>query len=47
MQNTICIGLSLPKEILKKIDEQRGDISRSKYLLRIIERMCLANVEKK
>ena len=41
MQNTICVGLSLPKEILKKIDKERQDIPRSKYVLRIIERLYL------
>ena len=47
MQSTICVGISLPKEILKKIDGERGDVSRSKYLLRIIERSCLENDETK
>ena len=41
MHNTICVGLSLPKEILKKIDKERQDIPRSKYVLRIIERLYL------
>jgi hypothetical protein len=31
-------GISLPKELVKKIDTERGDIPRSKYLLRILER---------
>lgn len=43
MQNTICVGLSLPKEILKKIDEERQDIPRSKYVVRIIERLYFRN----
>ena len=33
------IGISLPKEIIKKIDIERQDIPRSKYLLRIIEKL--------
>jgi hypothetical protein len=37
MTSIIPIGLSLPKEIISKIDTERGDISRSKYLLRILE----------
>ena len=41
MQNSISAGLSLPKDILSKIDNERGDISRSKYILRILERMYL------
>jgi len=32
------ITFSLPKEILKKIDADKGDISRSRYLLRLIEK---------
>lgn len=47
MQNSISVGISFPKNVIEKIDSERGDISRSKYLLRIIERMCLENVEKK
>ena len=43
MQNTICVGLSLPKEILKKIDKERQDVPRSKYVLRIIEKLYLQN----
>lgn len=32
-------GISLPKELVKTIDAKRGDIPRSKYLLRILERI--------
>jgi hypothetical protein len=39
MQNYITAGLSLPKDILLKIDKERGDIPRSKYILRILQRM--------
>jgi hypothetical protein len=38
MQNYISVGISLPRKIMKKIDEERGDISRSRYLLRLLER---------
>lgn len=31
-------GVSLPKNVVEKIDEQRGDVPRSKFILRIIER---------
>lgn len=34
-------GLSLPIEVIIKIDNERGDIPRSKYILRILERMYL------
>jgi metal-responsive CopG/Arc/MetJ family transcriptional regulator len=35
MQNYISVGISLPRKIMKKIDVERGDISRSRYLLRL------------
>ncbi len=38
MQNCKSTGLSLPGDLLKKIDAERGDVSRSRYLLRLIER---------
>jgi metal-responsive CopG/Arc/MetJ family transcriptional regulator len=46
MQNNICVAISLPKEILEKIDNERKDIPRSRYILRIIERLYLKNEEK-
>lgn len=35
----ICekIGISLPKNIITEIDSLRGDIPRSKFILRLIE----------
>jgi hypothetical protein len=38
MQRHKPTGLSIPKELLCKIDSERGDISRSRFLLRLIER---------
>jgi metal-responsive CopG/Arc/MetJ family transcriptional regulator len=38
MQQNIAKGISLPEDVLRKIDSLRGDISRSKYLLRILEK---------
>ncbi len=32
-------GVSLPDKIVTSIDDQRGDVSRSKYILRIIEKV--------
>ena len=32
-------GISLPTEVMHKIDVARGDISRSRYLLRLIEKV--------
>jgi len=31
------LGISLPQEILLRIDRDRGDIPRSKFLVRLIE----------
>jgi metal-responsive CopG/Arc/MetJ family transcriptional regulator len=47
MQKSISVGISFPKKVIEKIDEERGDISRSKYLLRILERSCLENDKKR
>ena len=38
MQKTKGIGISLPKEFMERIDGDRGDIPRSKYVLRILEK---------
>jgi len=38
MKRYISTGLSLPAEIVSRIDNERGDISRSRFLLRIIQR---------
>jgi metal-responsive CopG/Arc/MetJ family transcriptional regulator len=32
MRNTVPIGISLPRELLKKIDQLRGKIPRSVYI---------------
>jgi hypothetical protein len=37
MQKTIPVGISLPKYVVERIDAERHDIPRSKFLLRIIE----------
>jgi metal-responsive CopG/Arc/MetJ family transcriptional regulator len=39
MQKNISKGISLPIEVLRKIDSLRGDVSRSKFLLRMLERL--------
>lgn len=38
MQRYKTAGLSLPIELLRRIDTERGDVSRSRFLLRLIER---------
>jgi hypothetical protein len=40
MQNykkSISMGISLPQEIVSKIDIERGDIPRSRFVLRILQ----------
>jgi hypothetical protein len=37
MQKIISVGISFPKNILAKIDSERGDVPRSRYLLRVLE----------
>jgi metal-responsive CopG/Arc/MetJ family transcriptional regulator len=34
----IRISVSIPRTILEKIDTERGDIPRSRYLVRILEK---------
>jgi hypothetical protein len=41
MHKCSCVGISIPTEVLVKIDQERGDISRSKYILRILEKKYL------
>jgi metal-responsive CopG/Arc/MetJ family transcriptional regulator len=43
MQSSIAVGISLPANIIKKIDTDRGDVSRSRYVLRIIEKTYIVN----
>jgi len=38
MRKCIPTGLSLPVEIAQRIERDRGEVSRSRYLLRIIEK---------
>jgi hypothetical protein len=38
MQDYISTGISFRKEIIYKIDAERGDVPRSKYLQRILDR---------
>ena len=38
IQKYIAVGISLPQPIVSKIDSRRGDVSRSRYVLRILEK---------
>jgi len=33
----VKVGITLPKEMIKKLDQIRGDISRSRYIYRALE----------
>lgn len=38
MQNKIGKGISLSKDTVKRIDMERGDVSRSRYITRLLEK---------
>jgi metal-responsive CopG/Arc/MetJ family transcriptional regulator len=38
LSKSIATGLSLPAELYIRIEAERGDISRSRYLLRLLEK---------
>jgi hypothetical protein len=38
MQYKIAVGISLPTKLMEKIDTDRGDIPRRRYVLRILEK---------
>ena len=39
MQNKIAMGISFPKKMIKNIDQERGDVSRSRFVLRLLEQV--------
>jgi metal-responsive CopG/Arc/MetJ family transcriptional regulator len=46
MDMTVKLGITLPKSIIQKIDQRRGDIPRSRYIRRAIERYLGSNSSK-
>jgi metal-responsive CopG/Arc/MetJ family transcriptional regulator len=46
MDMTVKLGITLPKSIIQKIDNMRGDIPRSRYIRRAIERYLSKNTAK-
>jgi len=38
MKRYISTGLSLPTELMQKIDSERGDIPRSRFLVRLLQK---------
>ena len=47
VQDSIAVGISLPKSIISMIDTERGDIPRSQYLLRILEKTYVVATEQR
>lgn len=43
----ISVGISFPKGLLEKIDRDRRDISRSRFVLRLIENLYKTNQKNK
>jgi hypothetical protein len=39
MKRYISTGLSLPSDLMQKIDSDRADVSRSRYILRLLEKV--------
>ncbi len=39
----IPIGISLPSKIVDAVDKKRNDVTRSRYILRILEKDILSN----
>ena len=42
MKRYSSTGLSLPTDLMKRIDVDRGDVSRSRFLLRLLEKIYSA-----
>ena len=40
---TVKLGITLPKSTIQKIDQRRGDIPRSRYIRRAVERYLGSN----
>jgi hypothetical protein len=38
LQSTFTVGISFPKNLIEKIDSDRGDVSRSKFIVRALEK---------
>jgi metal-responsive CopG/Arc/MetJ family transcriptional regulator len=46
MDVTVKLGITLPRSIIQKIDNKRGDIARSRYIRRAVERYLGSNSSK-
>jgi metal-responsive CopG/Arc/MetJ family transcriptional regulator len=45
MDMTVKLGITLPKSMIQKIDQKRGDIPRSRYIRRAIERYLSSSID--
>lgn len=45
LKPTTPIGISLPEDIVEKIDTMRGDVTRSRFILRLIESSLKNSIE--
>jgi metal-responsive CopG/Arc/MetJ family transcriptional regulator len=43
---TVKLGITLPKSTIQRIDQRRGDIPRSRYIRRAVERYLGSNNSK-
>jgi metal-responsive CopG/Arc/MetJ family transcriptional regulator len=44
---TVKLGITLPKSIIQKIDQKRGDIPRSRFIRRAVESFLDKGMSKK
>jgi len=45
MTNTIRLSVSVPKKVYKEIEARRGDVSRSRFITRTLERIFFDEVD--
>jgi len=38
VMTSVIVGVSLPEHVVQEIDNDRGDVSRSRFLLRLVQR---------
>lgn len=46
MTKSLTIGISIPKGLLAQVDRDRGDVSRSRFLQRLVEQAYAQKEEK-
>jgi metal-responsive CopG/Arc/MetJ family transcriptional regulator len=47
MEMTVKLGITLPKSMIQKIDQKRGDIPRSRFIRRAVESFLDKGMSKK